>query len=418
VALSVSGAGDEMAKLKAGRLPHRKRRAPPARAAKPRAGKALSPRALEAVLAGIAHDIRTPLTGIAALAELLASSDLGARERDWANAIKSGADHLADLASLIVDAAKAGATGLTLRREPFSPRALAEAVGHGLAARAGNKEVKAEVVIADNLPALAVGDGLRLRAALENLVDNAVKFTNEGTVVFAADAEEAEHARVNLMFTVVDTGIGMDPRDIKKLFRPFAQASETVARRYGGAGLGLVFVKRVAEAMQGSLTVSSKRGHGTTFRLTVPVKRLDAQPAIKPSGARTAERPLSILCAEDNPYGRVVMNTIVTELGHRIDFVETGEAAVEAASRGGYDAVLMDVTLAGLDGIAATKAIRTLPGKAGDVPVIGISGRGDDEAAVRAAGMDFYFVKPVSPAKLAQALSSIAAHPRESGDPG
>ena len=138
-------------------------------------------RAIEAALAGIAHDIRTPLTGVVALAELLASSDLGAREREWANAIKSGADHLAALATLIVDAAKAEARGLVLRSEPFSPRALAETVGAALAARANNKAIKAEIKIAADLPAMVLGDALRLRAALENLADNAVKFTHEGT---------------------------------------------------------------------------------------------------------------------------------------------------------------------------------------------------------------------------------------------
>ena len=128
-----------------------------------------APRAIEAALAGIAHDVRTPLTGIVALAELLASSSLGPREREWANAIKSGADHLAALTSLIVDAAKAEAAGLTLRHEPFSPRALAQAVGEVLAARAGNKELKAETTIAEDLPAMVAGDAMRLRAALENL---------------------------------------------------------------------------------------------------------------------------------------------------------------------------------------------------------------------------------------------------------
>ena len=419
-----------MAKRKSRKQPRHKRPsrgAPPGHAAKKRtakkravkkpavkkpASKPPSPRALEAVLAGIAHDIRTPLTGIAALAELLASSDLGTRERDWANAIKSGADHLADLASLIVDAARAGAAGLVLRDEPFSPRVLAEAVGHGLAARAGNKSIQAEIAIAADLPDLVAGDALRLRAALENLVDNAVKFTSDGTVVFTAGIEQADGARVRLIFSVVDTGIGMDPHDIEKLFRPFAQASESIARRYGGAGLGLVFVKRVAEAMQGSLDVTSKRGQGTTFRLTVPVKRLDAQPASERRGGRgAASRALSILCAEDNPYGRVVMNTIVSELGHRIDFVESGEAAVAAVTGGGYDVVLMDIALSGLDGIDATRAIRALPGKDGTVPVIGISGRGHeaDEAAARAAGMGFYFVKPISPGRLAAALATITA---------
>jgi CheY-like chemotaxis protein/nitrogen-specific signal transduction histidine kinase len=368
-------------------------------------------RAIEAALAGIAHDIRTPLTGVVALAELLASSDLGAREREWANAIKSGADHLAALATLIVDAAKAEARGLVLRSEPFSPRALAETVGAALAARANNKAIRAEIKIAADLPALVLGDALRLRAALENLADNAVKFTHEGTVVFTADAEPAARHRVRLVFTLADSGIGMSKTELKRLFRPFAQGSEEIAKLYGGAGLGLSFVKRVSNAMGGDLTVRSKTGSGSTFRLTVLVNRVNAQAAMERSDARPANiQPLSILCAEDNPYGRVVMNTILRELGHRVDFVETGEAAVDAAARGSYEALLMDITLPGLDGVEATRRIRALPGKAGQVPIIGISGHSDaaDEVTARAAGMNFYFVKPVSPAKLAQALANLA----------
>ena len=394
-----------MAKLK------RKTKRKPMRASRPRR-RPPAARAVEAALAGIAHDIRTPLTGIVALAELLASSDLGQREREWANAIKSGADHLAALSTLIVDAARADAAGLVLRHEPFSPRALAETVGQALVARAGNKSIKAEVATGDNLPAMVSGDALRLRAALENLADNAVKFTHQGAVSFSAAAEPAARGRVRLIFTMTDSGIGMTPSELKLLFRPFAQASEQIARRYGGAGLGLTFVKRIAEAMGGDLKVTSKKDGGSTFRLTALVDRFDAKPLAAHGGARAApDRELSILCAEDNPYGRVVMNTIVTQLGHRADFVESGEAAVEAATRGGYDAVLMDVTLSGLDGIEATRRIRALPGHAGRVPIIGISGRSDttSEAAARAAGMNFYFAKPVSPSKLAQALSTLAA---------
>ena len=386
--------------------------------ARPR--KAPARRAIEAALAGVVHDIRTPLTGIVALAELLAISNLGAREREWASAIKSGADHLAALTTLIVDAVRADAAGLVLQHEPFSPRRLAEAVGAALTARAGNKGIKTEIAFSPALPALVAGDALRLRAALENLADNAVKFTSEGTVVFTAGARPAGRKRVQLMFTVADTGIGIDARALKNLFRPFAQASEQIAKRYGGAGLGLVFVKRVAKAMGGRLVVTSRPGRGTNFVLNVLVDRVDAASRTGRAGARArSSRALSILCAEDNPYGRVVMNTILTELGHRVDFVESGEAAVDAVSRGSYDAVLMDVTLAGLDGIAATRRIRVLPGKAGQVPVIGISGRtgSGDEAAARAAGMNFYFVKPVSPSKLTQALASLPS-PRLRGEGG
>jgi len=388
----------------------RKSKAARRRRASPRAS-AASQRAIEAALAGIAHDIRTPLTGIVALAELLASSDLGAREREWANAVKSGADHLAALATLIVDAAKADAKGLVLRSEPFSPGALAEAVGVALTARAGNKAIKAETKIAHDLPASVSGDALRLRAALENLADNAVKFTQEGTVMFTVSAEVAPRNRTRLIFTFADSGIGMSASDLKRLFRPFAQASADIAKRYGGAGLGLSFVKRLAKAMGGDLTVTSGRDRGSLFRLAILAEPMDA-PAVNRADPRPAStRSLSLLCAEDNPSGRVVMNTILRELGHRTDFVETGEAVVAAVARGGYDAVLMDVMLSGFNGIEATQRIRALPGSLGKTPVIGISGRSErgDEQAARAAGMNVYLVKPVSPAKLAQALRQVTS---------
>ncbi|MEI9803630.1 MAG: ATP-binding protein [Pseudolabrys sp.] len=367
-------------------------------------------RATESALAGIAHDLRTPLTGIVALAELLAASNLGQREREWANAIKSGADHLAGLTTLIVDAVRTEVAGLVLRNEPFSPRALAQAVAQALVARAGNRNVKAGIEIAHDLPALVSGDALRLRAALENLADNAVKFTHQGTVAFSAAAEPAARGRVRLIFTVTDTGIGMSAAERKLLFKPFAQASEQIARRYGGAGLGLMFVKRIAKAMGGDLRVTSTKGGGSAFHLTALVARMDAHAPVDRGGSLAPARALSILCAEDNPYGRVVMNTIIAELGHRVDFVESGEAVLEAVGRGGYDAVLMDVALSGLDGLEATRRIRALPGKAGQVPVIGISGRSESgsEDIARAAGMNFYFTKPISPGKLAQALASIA----------
>jgi CheY-like chemotaxis protein len=202
--------------------------------------------------------------------------------------------------------------------------------------------------------------------------------------------------------------------EVRRLFRPFAQASDRIARRYGGAGLGLAFVKRIAKAMGGDLTVLSKPGGGSRFRLRVAFDQVAAGGPGDAEGA--SERPLgalralSVLCAEDNPYGRVVLNTILTELGHRADFVGTGAAAVEAAARGGYDVVLMDVTLPGLDGLEATRRIRALDRPAGAVLVIGISGRANaaDDTAGYAAGMDGYLVKPISPAALTRLLVSLS----------
>jgi CheY-like chemotaxis protein len=348
------------------------------------------------------------LTGILALGELLATSELGERERSWAAAIKGTAEHLAMLTSLIVDAARVEARGIVLQRTPFRPRQLAAALGASLTARAGTKGLQSEVVISDDLPDIVVGDSLRLRAALENLIDNAVKFTERGSVRLAVAVERRTSRRARLVFTVSDSGIGLRPAEIKRLFRPFAQASETIALHYGGAGLGLAFVKRIARAMRGDLTVKSKPGGGSSFRLAImvelPSKPSAAQDAAAQLLPAAPTRPLKVLCVEDNPYGRVVLNTILTELGHRADFAGTGEAAVQACMGGGYDVVLMDVTLPGIDGIEATRRIRAL-GKR--VAVIGVSGRASapEEARAREAGMDGYLSKPLSPSALARALA-------------
>lgn len=373
------------------------------------AARTKGPRAIEAALAGLAHDIRTPLTGMVAVADLLAASNLPERERQWASALKSGAEHLSALSNLIVDAVRADAAGLVLHREPFSPRALAESVAETLRARAEGKGLACEVAIASDLPARVAGDALRLRAALENLADNAVKFTQAGCIYFDASAKRAPRGRVWLVFTIADTGAGLTSAELKHLFRPFAQASTKVAQTYGGAGLGLVFVKRIAKAMGGDLEVKSKKNEGSTFRLTVLVEAV-APNAPKPNKAPPrAQRSRRLLCAEDNPYARVVMNTILGELGHTVDFVETGEAAVDAAARGVYDAVLMDIALPAIDGVEATRRIRALPERTAQLPIIGLSARGEPqaEANARAAGMNAYLVKPVSPAKLAEVLAKV-----------
>jgi CheY-like chemotaxis protein len=381
------------------------------RKVKPAAARARTrtPRAIEAALAGLAHDIRTPLTGMLALADLLAASNLPEREREWARALKSSAEHLSALSNLIVDAARADVAGLVLQHEPFSPRALAQAVGVTIAARAANKELGCEVEIAPGVPELVIGDALRLRAALENLADNAVKFTATGKLRFTAAAERARGGKVRVVFTVSDSGIGLSQTELKQVFKPYAQASADVARRYGGAGLGLTFVKRIAEAMGGGLAVKSRKGEGSTFTLTALTDAAAAGATAQVRPAR-AQRPLALLYAEDNPYARVVMNTILGELGHRVDFVETGEAAADAVAARRYDAVLMDVTLSGVDGLEATRRIRALPGDAARIPVIGISATGDAgaQARARAAGMNAYLVKPVTPAQLAEALAGLA----------
>ena len=365
-------------------------------------------RAVERVLAELAHDIRTPLTGILALSELLAASELGERERQWVETLKGGAEHLAALTTLVVDAAKTNAGELVLRREPFDPRAVAEAAAVSMTARAQGAGLDCKVDIANDMPARVIGDAVRLRAALENLTDNAVKFTERGEVRFAASVEKRARD-LRLAFEITDSGIGMTALEIKRLFRPFTQAHAGIAQRFGGAGLGLSLVKRLARAMGGNLTVTSTPGQGSTFRLTVAV-RPGAAPKEATSGrTQRGAASLRVLYAEDNPYGRVLMNTVLTGLGHRADFVASANSAVEAVSRRDYDLVLMDVSLGTGDGIEATRRIRALPGARGRVPIIGISGHGDGARtqAARAAGMNGYLIKPISPRALADAIADV-----------
>jgi CheY-like chemotaxis protein len=304
-----------------------------------------------------------------------------------------------------------------LRRERFDAHALAQSIAAACAARAQAKGLGCKTAIAAAFPGQVIGDPVQLRAALENLIDNAVKFTERGDIVLRISAARAGRERWRLTFNIVDNGIGMTPAEMRRLFRPFAQANARIATTFGGAGLGLVLVKRLAEAMGGSLKIASRRGKGSTFTLSVVVAAADREPAqgqrVPAAGGRRVApgRSLRILCVEDNPYGRVILKTILNELGHRVDFVGTGEGAVGAAARGGHDAVLMDVTLPDIDGMEATRRIRTLAGPLGRVPVIGVSGRSstEEEARARAAGMTGYLTKPISPSKLNTYLATVAA---------
>ena len=366
-----------------------------------------APDMVTAALAAFAHEVRTPLTGILAISNLLATSDLDERERRWVDTIKAGAEHLASLANLFVDAARSSGPGLQIRRDFFDLRTLARNAGDSLTGRAAAKGLTSTVDIAENLPGFAVGDSVRLRAALENLIDNAVKFTNEGSVALRVTPLRSTKGRIAVAFEVSDSGIGLSLAEVKRLFRPFSQANVSIASRFGGAGLGLSSVKQLARAMGGDITVTQRRGGGATFTLSVamaPAQGVDGAPSGADGELSLSSQSLRLLSVEDNPFGRVVLNAILTELGHHAEFIGQGEAAPERLAVGRFDAVLMDMVLPGINGVEAIKRIRALEAPIGRIPIIGISGRGEDEAASRAAGADVFLVKPVSPRALATAL--------------
>ena len=373
--------------------------------AKPTAAKP-DPGMIETALAAFAHEVRTPLTGILAISNLLATSDLGERERRWVDTIKAGAEHLASLATVFVDAARSEGPGLDIRQDFFDLRTLARNVGDSLAGRAAAKGLQAFVEISDKLPAFAVGDPVRLRAALENLIDNAVKFTEHGRVALHAAPARAPKGKIGVVFAISDSGIGLTLKEAKRLYRPFSQANVAIAARFGGAGLGLSSVKQLARAMGGDIVASERKGGGTVFTLNVLLTPAQGPVTIMSDGDGAGEGmlPLRLLSVEDNPFGRVVLNTILTELGHHTEFIGQGEAAPDRLGQGAFDAVLMDMVLPGIDGVEAIRRIRTMQAPLAQIPIIGVSGRGEDEAASREAGADAFLVKPVSPRALATAL--------------
>src|SRR5260370_1072407 len=195
--------------------------------ARKRAAMTAVPGMVEAALAAFAHEVRTPHTGILAISDLLATSDLDERERRWVDTIKAGAEHLASLATLFVDAAKGGNAAAGVRQDFFDLRVLARNAGDSLAWRAAAKGLQSQVDISEKLPALVVGDPVRLRAALENLIDNAVKFTETGGVALAVESMLGQRGKVTVSFALSDSGIGLTLNEIKRLFRPFSQANVT-----------------------------------------------------------------------------------------------------------------------------------------------------------------------------------------------
>ena len=253
-----------------------------------------------------------------------------------------------------------------------------------------------------------IGDPVRLRAALENLIDNATKFTEAGGVALTVKPMRGPKGKVSIAFAVSDSGIGLTLNEIKRLFRPFSQANVSIASRFGGAGLGLSSVKALARAMGGDIIVAQRPGGGTTFTLSVTLARAKAPKAassgVDADSPQDQARSLRVLSVEDNPFGRVVLNAILTELGHQAEFIGRGEIAAERIAEGAFDAVLMDMVLPGINGIEAIRRIRKLRAPFGRVAIIGVSGRGDDEAASRAAGANAFLVKPVSPRALATVL--------------
>ena len=381
-------------------------------------------------LAEMSHEIRTPLNGIMGMLQLLAMTKLTDDQLEYVGICQQSSQGLLELLSEILDLSRIEAGRLELHSEPFSPADLLGGVLGTFRAMAECKGLRL-VLETDDLPDLAVGDAGRVRQVLLNLVGNAVKFTHAGSVRLSAcplsdgravragccgeaAADGDGKGRLRLLFDVADTGPGMDPGEIDRLIEPFAQGRSGKASR-AGAGLGLAIARRLVQRMDGSMTIDSEPGGGTTVSVCLPLEpyrpaRGTAQ--AEPLAAR-AVRPLRILLAEDNAVNSLVVSRFLRGRGHEMVCVGNGQEALDALRTGNFDMILLDVQMPGMDGVQAARAIRA--GEAGtrnrEVPIMALTAHAmnGDRARFREAGMEHYLPKPINLRHLAGIVEGLAS---------
>ena len=359
-------------------------------------------RAKTQFLANISHEVRTPLNGIMGMSHLLHMTPLVDEQLDYLRHLDDSAQSLLLVINDLLDLTRIEAGGFGLEQSDFQPEVMLNDLLRIHQPVAQRKGVKLQLALCPDLPATLRGVPSRLKQVLHNLVGNAVKFTDQGQVTLQIESLSQPGQPLRLRFSVSDTGIGMEQETLARIFTPFTQADETISRRYGGTGLGLTICRRLTELMGGEIEVESSPGIGSRFTVTLPMK-VPAE-AIMPHKPRENAsvnregRSLRVLLAEDQPVGRLYATRLLERLGHRVTAVEDGEKALEAWATEGYDLILMDVQMPGMDGIAATSAIR-MHENPGDhrTPIIALTAHAltGDRAKLMEQGFDGYVPKPI-----------------------
>ncbi|TAL85068.1 MAG: hybrid sensor histidine kinase/response regulator [Rhodanobacter sp.] len=352
-------------------------------------------------LATLSHEIRTPMTGVMGMAELLLSTPLSPLQHDYTRAMQRSGGMLLKLLNDALDLARIEAGRLELEPAPFDPAQLVSEVAELEQGLARAKGLDFLLELDDALPSRVVGDALRIKQVLLNLANNALKFTDRGRVILRV--RRRRHGQ-GLLFSVSDTGPGIPEASQERLFRRFEQ--EQGPQRSAGSGLGLAICRELVDMMGGSIELESRPGHGTTFRVRLP---LSEPPTASMALALAKNQPYRLLLVEDDTIVAAVIRGLLERQGHAVCHVVNGLAALAELAHGHFDALLLDLDLPGVDGFQIARLIRQREHAGQRLPIIAVTARSAGEDEAYAAGMDSFLRKPLSGEQLAGALACVVA---------
>lgn len=359
-------------------------------------------------LANTSHELRTPMNGVLGMLDLTMDTELSEQQRSYLRDARDSASSLLRVLNDILDVSKLESGRFTIHPTPFELREFLNEVQSFFVARAHSQGVELQLVLAEGLPGRVKGDRDRIRQILLNLLDNAFKFTLVGCISLTARAEELDGKKVKLLLTVRDSGQGISPEKLDKMFEPFVQGDDSMTRTQGGTGLGLAICRELAQLMEGRLWARSELEKGSEFFLELPLEVLSgAAPAVAAQPGDVNFRPLKILVAEDNPVNQRVCVRMLDRFGHRAVLASDGHQALALLHSDSYDLVLMDIQMPGLDGLEVTRQIRQ---EGLDVPVVALTAHatvGYREFCL-SQGMDGYLDKPIRMEDLKQVLEQYS----------